>query len=498
VYDVEVRHTESTQKLRFQVLPPENVKVAEETTDFTLRDCPYFEYWEDMPISDLRQMGYDVPDDIGDDSSNSYDLEESTARDKALKSQLRNDNRSYNDPAMRYVRVRTVWIKHDYDEDGIAELQKVVIVGREILDHEPASRIPVACIVPFMNTHRHMGMSIADLTFDIQRIKTALLRSGLDAMYLSNNPRHAISRKVVIDDLLTSRPGGLVRVNSDSPDIQGHVMPLQTENTFPFAAQGLEHMDRVVEARVGVNRMFQGIDSSNINDHDRVGQLSTMAAQRVEDIARLIAHGVRDLFSIAHELIMKNNHQAEQMKIGGSWVSIDPSQWRTGRDLRITAPFAAGNKDSLLQRLLLIANIHEKALAGGLPIVDVKDTYELSLAIADAADVNGVKFFTDPATVQPKPPPPDYTAMAIEVENKKVDAEMLDEERKTAIEQEKIALDRYRAELDARVKEYQVQANAELQLALKQLEQSGKIDLEAVRAELKSKEMKRDSQSGQS
>ena len=98
---------------------------------------------------------------------------------------------------MRQVKVRTIWIRHDYDEDGIAELQKVIRVGSDILLHEPASRIPVASIVPFINTHRHMGISVGDLVFDIQRIKTALLRSGLDSLYLANNPRHYLTDRTL-------------------------------------------------------------------------------------------------------------------------------------------------------------------------------------------------------------------------------------------------------------------------------------------------------------
>ena len=107
-----------------------------------------------------------------------------------------------------------------------------------------------------------------------------------------------------------------------------------------------------------------------------------MAAQRVEDIARVFGTGFKRLFSIAHELIIKSGHSNESIKLRGQWVDIDPTQWRTGRDMRVVAPFAAGNKDSLLQRLQFIAQIHEKALAGGLPIVDVEDSYNLALEIA--------------------------------------------------------------------------------------------------------------------
>jgi hypothetical protein len=472
LYDVELRSVKASKNLRFRVLPPERCKVAEDTTSFDLSDCDYFEYDELVKISDLRSLGYEIDDDIASDDLD--DTEEANARDYEYSI----DRDLDLDGAMRQVMVRTVWIRHDYDEDGIAEMQKVVRVGEEILEHEPASRIPVACIVPFINTHRHVGMSVSDLVFDVQRIKSTLLRSGIDSLYLANNPRHAISNKVNLDDLLVSRPGGVVRLKDGAVPGEGHIMPLQTENTFPNARDGLLHMDTVIEARVGVNKMFQGIDSSNLNAHDRVGQLSTMAAQRVEDIARLFGIGFKRLFSIAHELMIKSGHQGETIKLRGQWMNVDPTQWRTGRDMRVVAPFAAGNKDSLLSRLMIVASIHEKALAAGLPIVDTEDAYNLALEIGKAADLPATKFFTDPTTVPPPEPAPDYTAVALQIEDKKAENEAIDEERKAEIEVGKI-------KSNEDVEKYKADLNAELQITLAKLNAGKSIDLETVRARLK-------------
>src|SRR6516165_7326522 len=92
-------------------------------------------------------------------------------------------------------------------------------------------------MTPVIITHRFFGRSIADLILDIQRIKTALLRGLLDNLYLHNNPRVEIAEshatEVTLDDLLVSRPGGIVRTKIPGgisviahPDIGGHVFPL--------------------------------------------------------------------------------------------------------------------------------------------------------------------------------------------------------------------------------------------------------------------------------
>jgi hypothetical protein len=473
LFDLEIKRVTAKKRLRFRVLAPERVKVAQDTPDFTLDECNFLEFWDITTISDLRKEGFDVDDDIPSDDFRQ--TQEDSARDENLESSMDMD---IPDPTMRQVKARYVWIRHDYDGDGIAELQYVVVVGNTVLFREEVSRIPVACIVPFIHTHRHIGMSISDLVFDVGRIKTAILRGGLDSLYLSVNPRHQISNKVSIDDMLVSTPGALVRIEDDGLPGEGHIMPLQTEFVLPQAQAGLQYMDQVTESRAGVTKQFQGLDTSANNDYNRIGQLSTMASQRVELIARIIANGVERLFGLAHELIVRSGHQGEALKLRGTWVDIDPSQWRTGRDMRMVAPFAAGNKDSLLQRLMMISTIHEKALAGGLPIVDPKNAYNLALEIAAAADVAGNKFFTDPDTVQPPPPAPDYTAEALRIEDEKVQVQ-------AANVQTDAEVDKYKADLDAQVKQYQVEANSQLQLALAQIKAGSSVDLEKVRANLK-------------
>lgn len=237
-------------------------------------------------------------------------------------------------------------------------------------------------------------------------------------------------------------------------------------------------MDTVIESRVGVNRIFQGIDESTLNDHNRIGQLSTMASQRVEQIARVFANGVERLFSLAHELLIKSGHSEQTIRLRGQWVQVDPTQWRTGRDMRVVAPFAAGNKDSLLQRLMVIAQRQDIALQTGSLHVDMSDRYALDMEIASAADVPGDRFFTDPTTVQPPPPPPDYTAIALQIEDKKVDNAAQEAQLEAAQKQSE-------AQLQAEIERYRVDTNAQLQLALAQIKQEGAVDLEKVRAFLK-------------
>lgn len=414
LFTVELRRTREKPKLTFQVLPPERCRVAHTTPSHSLRDADYFEYWDFKSISSLRALGYDVPDDIGDSSQ--VDTLEDDARDQFEEEIGSGDDvRGRLSPEMRRVKVRYVWIRHDYDEDGIAELQYVLRVGQQVLMLEETSRIPVACIVPNPLPHRHMGLSVADLTADIQRIKTALLRSALDNVYFANNPAIAFDKNLVnLDDVLTSRPGQRIRV--DGPP-GASFLPVQTPFVLPQVIQAIGFMEQVTEGRTGVNRYFQGSDQNTLNKTaSGIQQLSTMAAQRVEQIARVFAAGIEELFSIAHELVLKSGHQREVVRLRSQWVEVDPSTWRTRSDMRISVGFAAGNKDAMVSRLMMIAQFQEKAMAGGVPIVNPQNLYQTALELTKAADFSAPqRFWTDPATVPPpQPPQPDVTVIAAE------------------------------------------------------------------------------------
>ena len=71
--------------------------------------------------------------------------------------------------------------------------------------------MPFVSLTPIPMPHRFFGLSVADLVMDLQLIKSSILRQILDNLYLSNNGRHIISDQVNLDDMMTSRPGGIVR-----------------------------------------------------------------------------------------------------------------------------------------------------------------------------------------------------------------------------------------------------------------------------------------------
>jgi hypothetical protein len=443
LYDVEIRRTKEDVKYCIEVLPPERCKIAESTKTVQVRDSQYFEYYDYITISELREMGFDVEDDIAD--SDGHGTEEDDARDQ-YSEQTGYDDENEIDPAMRKVKCRWIWIKHDYDEDGIAEKQYVIRVGQKILHREEVNGVPVAVICPDPLAHRHVGQCPADTVSDIQDIKTAILRQGLDNLYLSNNPPKFGNPSLV------SRPGGVWRTKGGVFGQDFGAVPLPF--VFPQAMEGLEYMDQIRENRTGTNRYFTGIDQNALNKTATgIQQLSTMAAQRVEQIARHFANGIETLFSILHEIILKSGHKAEVVKLSGQWVPVDPSTWRSRTDFRISVGFAAGNKDAMVSRLMLIANAQKEAAMGGLPIVQPQNIYETMMELTKASDFSAPhRFWTDPKDAPPpQPPQPDVTVMAAEQLKSQtaVTTKQLDVEQKERDSQRDFAIKKFEIETQA-------------------------------------------------
>ncbi len=147
------------------------------------------------------------------------------------------------------------FLQTDYNGDGIVELRKVCTVGDYVLANDEIDSVPFVSITPIKIPHKFFGVSVADLVMDLQLYKSVLMRNLLDNMYNQNFGRYAVLEgQANLDDLLTQRPGGVVRVKSPNA-----VMPLATPPLEPYSFQMLEYLDGVRESRAGVSKMSQGM-----------------------------------------------------------------------------------------------------------------------------------------------------------------------------------------------------------------------------------------------
>src|SRR3990167_9064125 len=202
-----------------------------------------------VTISEVVEMGLMSKEDA--ESLTSYedeDFNEERISRYAFDETDEGDNPT--NKSSRYVWLAEAYMKLDVDEDGIAELRKITMAGDRLLENEEIDSCPFVTLTPIILPHKLYGMSVADLVMDLQLLKSTVFRQILDNMYLANNGRYmALDGMVNIDDLLTSRPGGIVRVKTFDA-----VKPMQPPLLGAPAFNLLEYIDQTKESRTGVNR----------------------------------------------------------------------------------------------------------------------------------------------------------------------------------------------------------------------------------------------------
>jgi hypothetical protein len=250
---------------------------------------------------------------------------------------------------------------------------------------------------------------------DLQLLKSTVFRQILDNLYLANNGRYmALDGMVNIDDLLTSRPGGIVRVKTFDA-----VKPMQPPLLGAPAFNLLEYIDTIKENRTGVTRYNQGIDADSLNKTAQgINQIMSAAQARVELIARVFAEtGVKDLFYAILENIQKHQDEKKVIRLRNEWVEMDPREWANRFDLSVMVGLGTGSKESQMAALADEAQFQLLALQAGLPILTPENVYNLRMKALEAKNIKGGDlFYTHPSKIPPQHPQPDPTIIKAQID----------------------------------------------------------------------------------
>lgn len=405
-WSITVKRVQGYGCVKLVNVAPENVFVDSNARNLNLHDpsCNFSEHREQKTLSQLRLEGFDVPDDISDSGSTSNTFEEERRKEASTLSTSGDEN---TDPSMRKVWVRECWIRFDEDGDGKAELRHVVIVGTTVLLNEKADHSLLVALCPTPLPHQHTGLSVADAVKDLQLIKTALFRGSLDNLYLAINGRHAVdATNVNLDDMLVSRPGGIVRVQG--PPGQS-IVPLAQPVSGDIAVPMMEYVDRIQQKRTGVSETQQGLNPNALQNNAGAhanSALVTAAQQRIKFLARIFAEtGVKTLFQLVHALTLKHARKEEVVRLRNQWITVDPRQWAKRADMQISVALGAGDKP---QQVMFLEGVLQKqvmALQAGLT-----SPPKIYNALKRLTQAGGFKdpneFWDDPATKPPMPQMP--------------------------------------------------------------------------------------------
>ena len=461
--------TRDTSKgfVRVENVPPDEFLISRMSK--TIQDSSFVCHRVKKTLTELREMYGDVdPDDL---SSGSDDRPIGNERASRYQFDLSDDSVVWGggekhgaDESMWEYWLHECFLRMDYDGDGIAELRKVCLVGSHILANEDIDRIPFVSLTPIKIPHKFFGMSIADLTMDLQLIKSTLMRNLMDNMYNQNFGRYAVLEgQANLDDLLTQRPGGIVRVKSPNA-----VMPLATPPLQNYSFQMLSYLDGVRESRSGVNSNTQGLNDDALKSHTTataVAQVMTASQARVELIARNFAEtGVKELMNVIYELVQKNQDKERVVMLNNEWVEVRPDMWRDKMDCSVSVGLGHGNRDQQLMHLSTMLNFASQAMSGGLRIVTEQNLYNMGAALIKNMGFQNVHdFLTDPEQAPPKPnAQQDLDKAEMQLKKGELDIKIAE----VQIKQQKLQMDAAEAQVDAQLKMAELQLEREQKRAV--------------------------------
>jgi hypothetical protein len=435
LYNAVFRRSKKYGKVCIDPVPPEEVLISRETPN-DINKARFVEHKTKKSISEIRKMGFQIPDDISDTYGASGDADlERIERLKFDDSQAYKEDTGTNDPASKLVWLCEAYLKVDFDGDGIAEFRKVTKIGKTILDNVEFDSLPILGGTAIPMPHKFYGLSFHDLLKEIQLQSSTLLRNIFDNTYNANNGRYAVLDNMVnMEDLLTNRPGGIVRMKAPNA-----VTRLDTPILGQPAYNLLEYLQKVKQNRVGATDFPNAVDPDALNSKAAfVNAYKDAALERTNLMARILAETVvKGIFWKILELVCKHQNSPQMVKLKGKWVRIDPREWKNRFNMTVTVGLGTGNQQQTLQGAMGILQIQTEMAKMGLAgrTVTEKNFYEAGRRFAKAVfPKDADAFFTDPATLPPPQPQPDPDMLKIQLAEKK--AQMGDVQKR-----DKMALD---------------------------------------------------------
>lgn len=405
-FEVKYRERKQEGRVKIENIPPEYMLVHRDAV--LLQEPRIIGWMERKSISELRAEGYDkeainsliaAVNDEGDLTG------ERSVRQLKQSGVTENYDDSSDDMASRRVWVTVLFTHVDYDGDGYAEYRKIIRAGKgsdsqtTIIYNEEIDFCPIVSWTPIVMPHQYFGRSLADLSIEVQDMKTALMRAMMNATY-DIEPSYVVAEGALgsstLDDLYNRQPRSLILAS----DING-IRELQ-ENTPDIgnAYQLLQYADYIRETRTPVTRMMQAVDPDLLNNKTATEATiqSNASMQRQELIIRLFASAVRELCVKTHQLLLKYQMEPRWIRLSENQepIQTNPQDWDAEMDVSVKVGLGTGTKQQQMQHLMMIRQMQMEDMQMQLPTVTPDKIVATEHQIVAMANLgNGDIYFND-------------------------------------------------------------------------------------------------------
>jgi hypothetical protein len=400
IFSCKINKKKNKSKICVVAVPPEEFRVNAMHNSIDLSGARFTAHVTTKTRSDLISEGFD------EDIINSIAADKIPLNDKyrfSMEGESTFSDEGSLDPSLEQIEVSECYMRMDIDEDGIAELVKVICVGgteqvpEYVLSVEEIDSIPFISFTAILMSHKLMGLSIYDRLKQIQEQKTTLWRNLFDNMYLQNNQRTiVVENQVNLDDLLISRPGGIIRVKNKDAVIP-YVTPALPSDSYKM----MDYLDQVRAGRSGVSP--EGPVQENMIG-DRVGSegIEKMLSQKEELVGlmiRVIAEtAIKPLCYMIRELAIKHQDVVSEYRFRGNWVKVNPAKWQDRSRTTVRVGTGSGNRKEQLNAISFILQFQEKILMQpGQAMIKEDQVFQAINDFAKFAGMPGARrYFIDP------------------------------------------------------------------------------------------------------
>ena len=336
-------------KVTVETVPPEEFRVNDDHDSCDLKDARFVAHTRRVAASDLLAQGYDE-DIIAE------------AQDSNIDRDWDSYSTDTDDESQKQIVITEAYMRADINDDGISELVKITVTGEhtpsDILDIEEISEIPFVAMNAIVKPHSFYGVSVFERLKQIQDLKTAILRSTMDSYYQSTNRMKVVQEgQVNLDDLLVTRPGGIIRAKGHNAVMEIGGTPIGME-----AFQLLQFADEQKRSRVGVSSDMAG-QNQLVNNESAHAVERLMSAQEMLTglIVRSIAEtGIRPAYRMCRDLMVRYHNAVTPFKFRGKWQNINPADWGDRSRMMVTVGSGAGDEQQKMGALQQIFAIQQQ------------------------------------------------------------------------------------------------------------------------------------------
>ncbi|MDX1201084.1 phage portal protein [Sinorhizobium medicae] len=455
LYNVKIRRVSEYGCTKLAAVPLEEFLIHPDA--ISIDDSPITGMKTRLRRSDLVEMGYDREkvDSFAASGSDIEEEEEEFTR--------RRDAFDENDSivkALQEVDYYELYVKIDADDDGIAELRRMVFAGGlaevNLLDDEEWDEVPFADLITERRPHQREGNSVTDDMVEIQRVKTVLMRQTLDNLYWQNNQQPIVQEGTIANPeaVLNPKFGQPIRVNQgvDVNSAVGYnIVPFVAEKSFAM----LSYLDQEATDRTGISDASSGMAPDALQNMTAKASAMIEAAGvgQTELMVRTFAQGLKRVFQGLLRLVIKHQDKPRTVRLRNQWVTFDPRQWNAEMDVTVNTGLGAGTRERDMMMMQVVGAQQEKLLAAYGPVNNPYVSAEnIWNSVSRGVEAAGLRtpdlYFTKPT--------PEQIDQLQKAQANKPDPEM----EKVKI---KAQADQQKAQLDAQLQREKMQQEAQLE-----------------------------------